>query len=271
MTKEQILAEIERVNANKFLPDAVKSIKVKKLQAQLESATGAPAGKIHIVKPAAATAKAKPEPKKTFKLTELTSKEDRAWQKHFEYFLNEGETDNEADKHAWEEMQNEFPRLKNFDGIKPAKSGAKGGAKSGAKSQTQIKKEKAAARPTYKYKGKTIKELTKEDCDELRKDVKERRQKAAKAEKKSKSKPVIEKIAANVATAVKQAVKNVSAADIKDDPKGEISKMERIEKAAKTFLAEMRSILGEDYDKESIDGEFKELHDMIKDLKKKYK
>lgn len=126
------------------------------------------------------------------------------------------------------------------------------------------------AKVEYKYKGRTIKELTKEDCDELAKEIRERRQKQKKAEKKSKSKPVIEKIAKNVATAVKQAVKNVSASDIKDDPKKELDKMARIEAAAKEFLAKLRGILGEDYDKDAIEGEFKEVHDLIKGLKSKY-
>lgn len=134
------------------------------------------------------------------------------------------------------------------------------------------KKEKKPkkAKVEYKYKGRTIKELTKEDCDELAKEIRERRQKQKKAEKKSKSKPVIEKIAKNVATAVKQAVKNVSASDIKDDPKKELDKMARIEAAAKEFLAKLRGILGEDYDKDAIEGEFKEVHDLIKGLKSKY-
>lgn len=255
MTKDEILAEIASYNdliADPSVPQDEKDFakgEIADLQKQLEKATGAPAGKIHVVK-LGATQKsvsipkkpksAKPEGKK---LTDLTTKESVQWRKSTQ------------DELAWTAMQERYPRLQKYDGPKGVKPS---------------QKDKAAARPTYKYKGKTLKELTKEDCDELRKDVKERRQKAAKAEKKSKSKPVIEKIAGNVATAVKQAVKNVSAADIKDNPKVEINKMEAIEKLAKKFLADLRGILGDDYDKESIDGEFKEVHDMIKDLKKKY-
>ena len=253
MTKEQIAAEITKVQNNKFLPDAVKAIKIKKLTAEMEAATGAPAGKVHFVKPAA-SAKAKPEPKKANvyidierkKYVLIDTKTNKKWAN--EFFDTEDEAKYFAEQNGLNIVKNE----------KPAKGG-----------QKPAKPKKPVV--VHKFKGKNVKkELNEEDCAELLKAVSERRRKAAKSEKKSKSKPVMEKVAANVATAVKQAVKNVSAADIKDDPKGEINKFERIAKAAKTFLAEMRSILGEDYDKDSIEGEFKDIHDLIKELKKKY-
>lgn len=132
---------------------------------------------------------------------------------------------------------------------------------------TKGKKQKV----TYQYKGKQIKELTEEDCDELRKDVAARRQKAAKAEKKSKSKPVIEKISGNVAQAVKQAIKNVSAADIKDNPKKEIDKMKLIAIEAKKFVTKIKSILGDDYNASAVKEEFKDIDALIKEIEQKYK
>lgn len=141
------------------------------------------------------------------------------------------------------------------------------GKKATTKSGKRVKTKQAV---TFKYKDKDVKTLTEQECEDLKKEVRERRQNQKKAEKKSKSKPVIEKIAKNVATSVKQAIKNVSAADIKDDPKGELDKMAKVEKLAKKFLSDLRAILGDDYDKEAIDGEFKEVHDLIKGLKTKY-
>lgn len=125
-------------------------------------------------------------------------------------------------------------------------------------------------KPTALYKGKSVKDLSDDECEEMRKEVESRRKKQAKSEKKSKSRPVIEKVAANVVTGAKQVIKNISAADIKDDPKKEIAKMEKLEATTRKYLSEMRSILGEDYDKETIDGEIKDLHKVIVDLKKKY-
>jgi Fe-S cluster biosynthesis and repair protein YggX len=55
----------------------------------------------------------------------LTAEENKAWEKYFEYYINEGKSDNYADKHAWQDLQNEFPRLKEYDGI--ATAFAKGG------------------------------------------------------------------------------------------------------------------------------------------------
>lgn len=44
----------------------------------------------------------------------LTPEEDRAWEKAFEYYLNEGKTDSQADRLAARDVRMEFPRLKKF-------------------------------------------------------------------------------------------------------------------------------------------------------------
>lgn len=49
----------------------------------------------------------------------LTPEEDKAWVYAFNYWLDEGDTEEEADIHAWEEMQQVFPRLAEFDGCLP--------------------------------------------------------------------------------------------------------------------------------------------------------
>ncbi len=133
---------------------------------------------------------------------------------------------------------------------------------------TEEKPKKVKSNPTYK--GKKVADLDDAECEEMRKAVEERRKKAAKSEKKSKSRPIIEKVAANVVTGAKQIINNIPVADIKEDPAGEIKKMERLEAATRKYLTETRSILGEDYDRDTIDGELKDLHKIITDLKKKY-
>lgn len=123
---------------------------------------------------------------------------------------------------------------------------------------------------THKYKGKTVKELDEKDCEDLLKETKERRAKAAKAEKKSKSRPIIEKVTAPIVKSVKKAIENISAADLKDNPTGELSRIEKAIAATKRFMMELKTILGEDFDKDTVEDEMKELHALAKELNKKY-
>ncbi len=138
------------------------------------------------------------------------------------------------------------------------------------KTQKPAKPSKTAKSGDRKYKGKNIKDLTAEECLEMQKEVAARRQKQKTAEKKSKSRPVIEKVASNFATAAKQIIENIPAADIKEDPKGMITKMQKVETVFKNAISEVRSILGEDFDKETVNDEFKDVHALIVELKKKY-
>ena len=146
--------------------------------------------------------------------------------------------------------------------------------KKSPKAPKKAKKVKAAkvAKPKKEklvntYKGKKYTDLDEKDREELIADIKARREKALTSSAKSKSKPVVDKVAANVATAVKQVIDNVPAADI---DKAKIEKFKKLEVAAKNFMAEMKSILGEDYDKESVQDEFKQITDLIEALRKKY-
>lgn len=152
----------------------------------------------------------------------------------------------------------------------PVKKEKKAKAAPAKKAKKEKKKKKQSPVTTYKYKNKSIKDLDESECAEMKKEVAERRAKAKASGKKSKSKPVIEKITGNVATAVKQAINNESADDIKKDPKKFIARAEKIEKAAVSFLTEMKSILGDDFDKDAIEDEFADIHKLILDLKKKY-
>lgn len=48
----------------------------------------------------------------------LTAEEDRAWTRAFEFYVNEGNSDARADRLAWKDVQQQFPRLKAFSGAK---------------------------------------------------------------------------------------------------------------------------------------------------------
>lgn len=295
MTKDQLEIEKQKVRDNKFLPEAVKNIKIKKLDEEFakqeaEASKKAPAKAAPAPKAEKATSKKRERDEDGKLLTSIADEpgfdaEVLAYLKkkypHYTEKKMEGWNDedyNDAFFEMVDDVRDEF-LVENVDNEQIANGLVELYLHPPVKGSKKTKKEPTAKKPKKekkatterKFKGKSTKDLTDEECDELRKEVEERRKKAAKAEKRSKSKPVVEKIAANVATAVKQAIKNVPASDIKDDVKGEISKMERIEKAAKAFLVELRSILGEDYDREAIDGEFKEIHELIKGLKAKYK
>jgi hypothetical protein len=52
------------------------------------------------------------------KLAVLTPAEEKAWQFAFEFYLDDGLTDDEADSLAWRDVQREFPRLRAFDGCR---------------------------------------------------------------------------------------------------------------------------------------------------------
>ena len=136
------------------------------------------------------------------------------------------------------------------------------------------KKEKKEPKPkmktVHKYKGKAVNELNDMDCEELIKETQERRKKAAKAEKKSKSKPIIEKVTAPIVRAVKKAIENIPAADLKDKPGTELTRIDKAIAATKRFMMELKTILGDDFDKDTVEDEMKDLHVLAKELHKKY-
>ncbi len=120
------------------------------------------------------------------------------------------------------------------------------------------------------YKGKKLSDLDEKECEELLADIKARRKAAAESSEKSRSKPVIEKAARNVSQAVKHVIESVPAVEIKDNPKKVIDRMTKIADLAKKFLSDLRVILGEDYDREAVDDEIKEIKSLIAELRKKY-
>jgi hypothetical protein len=242
MSKEKLLAEIERVKKSTFLPQAVKDKKIEKLRKELM---------IEEFGEEFMESKDKGDLKhySTSKKSNSTS-----FGKHNDWYNSldielKGEVMEGAPERYWSDLSpKEKKDIYN---------------KFNSKTEHSPKTIKT-------FKGKKVSELEEKECDELIDAVRKRREKQAKSEKKSKSKPVIEKVAKNVVQAAKQVINNIPAADIKDDAKGEINKMEKLEALTRKYLSDMRSILGEDYDKETIDGEMKDLHKIIVDLKKKY-
>src|SRR5262249_32183193 len=52
------------------------------------------------------------------KRAKLTPAEDRAWRKAFQFHVDAGKSDAQADRLAWRDVKKEFPRLKKFSGAK---------------------------------------------------------------------------------------------------------------------------------------------------------
>jgi hypothetical protein len=57
--------------------------------------------------------------KRRRKLATLTPAENRDWEYFFSWYLNNGFTESQADRKAWKDLQQKYPRLKKFQGCKP--------------------------------------------------------------------------------------------------------------------------------------------------------
>jgi hypothetical protein len=242
MNEQELKKAIEAVNNNKFLPEAVKAIKIKKLNTEFEANNKGD--------------------ENDDKFVAIHESKDGYWT-----IASKPTSKAKAEKMLGGVPDNEVGKVVTLSEAKAHKKViGEEYLNKGTKKKTAGRKPRAITT----YKGKQLKDLDDAECAELKEAVKARREKQAKSEKKSKTRPVIEKVASNVAQAAKQAIKNIPVSDIKDDPKGEITKMQKLESLTRKYLSDMRSILGEDYDKETIDGEMADIHKIITDLKKKY-
>ncbi len=52
-------------------------------------------------------------------LARLNPFEDKCWVFAFNYYLDRGKSEREADRLAWEDLQVQFPRLRKYDGCEP--------------------------------------------------------------------------------------------------------------------------------------------------------
>jgi hypothetical protein len=118
-----------------------------------------------------------------------------------------------------------------------------------------------------KVSGKPVEEISAEECLEA---WRSRREAAKKSARKSKTVSVFERISDKVESAIEGAIKNTPAAEIKDDPKKFIDKVEAIGDAGKEFLQKFRTILGSDYEGDEIKSFEKHFDAFVSTLRKKY-
>jgi len=114
-----------------------------------------------------------------------------------------------------------------------------------------------------------------EFCDYLLSEFKKRRQKAEETKtksKKTKTKSVMAKVTDSiekgVTQAIKESVKNQKVT-IEKDPKAFFSKVKKLETATKSFLQELKTVLGKDFDAKEVTSTVKGIQDMVNELKKK--
>lgn len=103
-------------------------------------------------------------------------------------------------------------------------------------------------------------------CEDLKKEFAQRRQKAQSSEKKYRTKPVISKVASNVATAVHQVIENVPAADVN---KKVTAQMIAFVRKGREFVAASKALMGSDYNQSKVNAEFDELHSFVQKLEKR--
>jgi hypothetical protein len=117
------------------------------------------------------------------------------------------------------------------------------------------------------YKGKSIEDLDDKDCDELLKEVAERRAAARKSAKKSEKKPVIEKVSAPIVRGVEKAIKNIDTDDISAK---KIKQVKDAIEATKAFITSLKTLLGDDYNGQAVTDEIKPLLKLAKKIEEKF-
>jgi len=139
-----------------------------------------------------------------------------------------------------------------------------------------VAKKEVAKTPTKKeksfiiFEGKKIYEDDVNYCENLIKAYEKRKTDRKKSAGKRKTKPVTQRVAANVASAVMKGIKTIPTKDIAKNPAAEIKKMERLEKAGKEFLSAYKDILGDTVTQKEIKEEFDGLDTIIENIKKKF-
>jgi uncharacterized protein (UPF0335 family) len=123
--------------------------------------------------------------------------------------------------------------------------------------------------------GKEMDMNSQEFCDYLLSSFKERRAKAEENKgKKKKTTSVMSKVSANIEKGVVQAVKagiKQKSAEIKKDPKQFIKKVEKLEGSTKSFLDDLKDVMGAEFDSKEVTATVKEISKMVDELKKKMK
>lgn len=145
--------------------------------------------------------------------------------------------------------------------------------KKSTKKKTTVKKaapKKSTEKKFIIFEGKKIYEDDENFCDSLISAWEKRKNKTKKLAGKRKTKPVLQKVAGNIAAAVSKGIKSIKTSEIKAEPKVFISKMEKLEKKGREFLDSFKEILGDKISQKEIKEEFDGLDKLIKELAKKY-
>jgi uncharacterized protein (UPF0335 family) len=122
--------------------------------------------------------------------------------------------------------------------------------------------------------GKEMSTDSKEFCDYLTSEFIKRRQQAKeKKGTRKKTKSVMEQVSLKIEQGVEKAIKTGASNQIptlKKNPNVFIGKVEKLEKATKNFLEQLKDVLGNDYDAKEVTDTANAIHKMIEDLKNKY-
>ncbi len=123
---------------------------------------------------------------------------------------------------------------------------------------------KPSVKKVFIVDGKEINENDVNFCEKVLSAWKKRRKLAKTAASTYRTKSVMRIITEKVADTIEKAVNNVSAEEIKKNPKAFLSKVDKLEKSAVEFLNNFKEVLGVDFDKSEIKKEFDEFEKMIK-------
>lgn len=127
-------------------------------------------------------------------------------------------------------------------------------------------KKTALKKASVEYKGKVYYEGDPEYCDVLQKITDERLEKAKKANKQHKTKPISISVGETLTHAVEKAVNNISAEDAKKYSKRYVVALRTIKKQFTGLLGSFKTLLGEDYDREEIKQAIDVINEMIEDI-----
>ncbi len=162
------------------------------------------------------------------------------------------------------QLEKQRPAKSSGEPKKPTKEKPPVAAKPAGK--TGKKKAKVKKGEDFEINGKKINEV---DCQELYKLISERLESAKKSAKKSRTKPVIEKVAKNIEQAAAGAIKNIPAKKINADPEKWAKKIKLVYDASKKYALELKDILGEDYDSAAVIEELAPILKFAQEIEKK--
>jgi len=125
---------------------------------------------------------------------------------------------------------------------------------------------------TVSIDGKEVSMDSQEFCDYLLKQFKDRRDKSKSTGAKKKTTSVMSRVSSNIEKGVAQAIKageKDKKAQINKDPKPFIKKIEKLETSTKSFLQDLKDVMGGEYDSSEVSSTVKSINSMIEELKKK--